>query len=127
VETEGFHIIDAPPNGAAFHTDYDWKDIISEILRVYPVRARRRLIAHADVARAHTSKRIREFIAENNLSRAPGPPFSPDRRPFSFFLFGGIADKLQETDFSEKHHLLAEIREILNGMSGKVLKVVFIE
>jgi hypothetical protein len=34
---------------------------------------------------------------------------------------------LQRTEFTEKDDLLAEIREILNGMSGKVLKAVHIK
>jgi hypothetical protein len=42
-------------------------------------------------------------------------------------LFGDIKDRLQKNEFTEKDDLLAEIQEILNGMSGKVLKAVFIE
>jgi hypothetical protein len=42
-------------------------------------------------------------------------------------LFGYIRDKFQGTEFTEKDDLLAEIQESLNGISGKVLKVVFIE
>jgi hypothetical protein len=42
-------------------------------------------------------------------------------------LFGYIRGELQGTEFREKDDLVAEILEILNGISGKVLKVVFME
>jgi hypothetical protein len=42
-------------------------------------------------------------------------------------MFNYIKDKFQWTEFMEQKQLLAEIREILNGMSGIVLKAVFIE
>jgi hypothetical protein len=44
-----------------------------------------------------------------------------------FFPFGKIRSKLLGTEFWEKHDLLAEIREILNRSSGKVLKAGLLE
>jgi hypothetical protein len=64
---------------------------------------------------------------ENNSKRAPHPPFSPDLVPSDFLLFGYIQAKLQEVEFMEKDNLLAEIHEVLDGMSGKALKPVLIE
>jgi hypothetical protein len=42
-------------------------------------------------------------------------------------LFSYIKGKFRGTEFTERDDLLAEVGEILNGISGKVLKVVFIE
>jgi hypothetical protein len=42
-------------------------------------------------------------------------------------LSGHFKDRLQGIEFIEKDYLPGEIREILNGVSGKALKVVFIE
>jgi hypothetical protein len=67
-----------------------------------------------------------DFKEKNNLRGAPHHPFSVDIAPSNFFLFRCIKGKLQETEFTEKDDLLAEIREISNGRSGKVLKAVLI-
>jgi hypothetical protein len=47
--------------------------------------------------------------------------------PLPTSAFGYIKGRLQGTEFSEKDNVLAEIREILDGISGKVLKAVSIE
>jgi hypothetical protein len=64
---------------------------------------------------------------ENNLSGAPHPPSSPDLALSDFFLFGYIKGNLQRTESAKKDDLVAEIREVLNGIVGKVLKAVFVE
>jgi hypothetical protein len=66
-------------------------------------------------------------MERNDLRGAPHPLFSPGLALSHFFLFGYIKGKSQETEFAEKDDLLAEIPEILNGISGKVLNAVFIE
>jgi hypothetical protein len=53
--------------------------------------------------------------------------FLPDLAPSDFFLFGHIIDQLQGTELMENDDLLAEIREILNAISGKILRGVSIE
>jgi hypothetical protein len=120
--TEGFHVVDLLPKGASCDTRYYCEDIISEILRACPVDSNRRLVIYVDDARPHTSKRTREFMERNNRRGAPHPPFSPNLAHSHFFLFGYIEAKLKATELTEKDGLLAEIREMLNGMSGRVLK-----
>jgi hypothetical protein len=66
-------------------------------------------------------------MEKNNLRGVPHPPFSSDPAPSDFFLFGYIKAKLQGTKFTEKDDLLVEIHELLNGVSDRVLKMVFIE
>jgi hypothetical protein len=66
-------------------------------------------------------------MENNNLTRRSHRPFSPDLPPSDFFWFGHTKVMSQGTEFMEKPDLLAELREILNGMSGVVLKGVFAE
>jgi hypothetical protein len=125
--TQNFHIVDVLPKGVTFDTDYYSEKILSEILRVYPVGSNHQLIVHADNAKPHTSKRKEEFMEKNNLKGNAHPPFSPGLIPSDIFLFGSTKGKLQRTGFMENDDFLEEIHEILNVISGKVLKAVFIK
>jgi hypothetical protein len=58
----------------------------------------------------------------NNLRGTPHPSFSPDLAASDFVSFGHMEGKLQGTEFMQKDGLLEGIREILDGISGKVLK-----
>jgi hypothetical protein len=75
--TKGFHVVGVLPKEATFDTDYYCQDVLSEILRACPARSNRRLVVHADNARPHTLKRIREFMEKNNLRGAAHPLVSP--------------------------------------------------
>jgi hypothetical protein len=115
-KTEGLHVVDVPPTEATFAIDSYCQDVVSEVFRAYPVGSNRQLVVHADNARPHTSKRTIELMEKNNLRGAPHPAFSPDLAHSDFLLFGCIIGKLQGAEFTEKDDLLAEIREILNGI-----------
>jgi hypothetical protein len=125
--TEGFHAVDVLPKGAAFNTNCYCKDSLSEIHRACPVRSNRSLVVHADNATPYASKGTKEFMKENGLRGAPYTRFSPILAPSYFSLFGCIKLELQGTKFRHKDDRLLAIREILNGMSGKGLKTMFIE
>jgi hypothetical protein len=66
-------------------------------------------------------------MEKNNSRGASHPPFSHDLAHSDFLLFGCITGKLQETEFMETDDIHAEIGEILNGIAGKVLKIIFVE
>jgi hypothetical protein len=40
-------------------------------------RDRRKLVVHADNARPHVAKRVKQYLEDNNLKSAPPPPDSP--------------------------------------------------
>jgi hypothetical protein len=124
--TEVCHAVDVFPKRATFDTDHYCENILSEILTASPVSSNRRLVVHADNAK-HTLSRTGEFMERNNLRRAPHLPFSPHLAPSDCLLFGYIKGKLEETGSTEKDDLLTQILELLIGISGKVLKAVFIE
>jgi histone-lysine N-methyltransferase SETMAR len=117
--TDGFHVVDLLSKGATFNTDYYFQDILSEILWACPACSNRRLTAGADNTRLYVESATRVY-GRNSLRKAPHLPFSPDLAPSDFFLFGSIDGKLQGTEFMEKGDLLGEIREILNGIPGKI-------
>jgi hypothetical protein len=124
-DTQGFYIVAVLPKGATFDTDYSCKDILSEILKAHPVRSNLRAIIHADNATYFEANK--RAHGEKQLESIPHPPFSPDPAAFDFFLLGYIQTKLQGTKFTKKDNLLTENCEFLNGMSGRVLKTVFIK
>ena len=45
------------------------------------------LIIHHDYAPAHRSFKVLQFLAKNNMTVIPHPPYSPDLAPCDFFLF----------------------------------------
>jgi histone-lysine N-methyltransferase SETMAR len=47
----------------------------------------RKLVVHAENARAHTAQKCRTVCQGNGLRLAPLPPYSPDLAPSDFFLF----------------------------------------
>jgi hypothetical protein len=110
-----------------FAPDHYYTVILSEILRGYPVGSNHRLNLHADNTKPHPSKQTKEVMKESKPRGVLHPLFSPDRTPSDCFLFGFVNEKLQGTEFMEKDNLFANLPEILNGISGKLLKVILTE
>ena len=42
---------------------------------------------HHDNAPAHTALSVQQFLAKNNMTVIPHPPYSPNLAPCDFFLF----------------------------------------
>jgi transposase len=62
---------------------------------------------HHDIAPAHASLLIREFLAKNESTVVPQPPYSPDLAPADFFLFL----KLKSTLKGRRFESIEEIEE----------------
>jgi transposase len=54
---------------------------------------------HHDIAPAHASLLIREFLAKNESTVVPQPPYSPDLAPADFFLFLKLKSMLKGRRF----------------------------
>jgi transposase len=54
---------------------------------------------HHDNAPAHSSLLIREFIAKNETTVVPQPPYSPDLAPADFFPFHKLKSTLKGRRF----------------------------
>jgi transposase len=55
----------------------------------------KKLMLHHDNASAHASLLIHEFLAKNETTIMPQPPYSPDLAPADFFLFPTLKSTLK--------------------------------
>jgi hypothetical protein len=91
----GFPLIMALPKGRIFNAEYYRDDILAALTQLQREDDGRKLVVHADNARAHTAQKCRTFCEENGLRLAPHPPYSPDLAPSDFFLFGYVKERLK--------------------------------
>jgi hypothetical protein len=84
----GFPLIVALPKGRTFNAEYYHDNILAALTQFQPEDDGRKLVVHADNARAHTAQECRSFCEENGLRPAPHPPYSPDLAPSNFFVLG---------------------------------------
>jgi len=56
-------------------------------------------LLHHDNAPAHAALLTRRFLAENNMTVVPHPPYLPNLAPSDFFLFPKLKMKLQRRRF----------------------------
>ena len=126
----GFLVVEALDDNMVFNADY-FRDEILEQINFKSSGDRetlgRSLILHYDNARPHISKKVTEYLDQNDIIRAPQPPYSPDIAPSDFFLFGYMKEKLKGCRFSSKEALLSAIISILEEIPEQKLKEVFIE
>ena len=80
---------------------------------------------HYDNIRPHTARKVNRYLDENQMKRAPQPPYSHNIAPSCFFLFGYIKSKLNGQHFDSVESLLEEVQEILSEISKETLKKVF--
>jgi hypothetical protein len=59
------------------------------------------------------------------LERMPHPPYSPDLAPCDFFLFGYLKQELAGRQYETPADLFSEVRGIIRGISGDLLRRVF--
>lgn len=126
----GFLIVEAMDDNMKFNSDY----FINEILEQISIKTTedqekfgQNLILHFDNARPHISKKVKKYLEENNMKRAPQPPYSPDIAPSDFFLFGFVKEKLKGCKFESKQELLSAIGSILEEIPKAVLISVFLD
>jgi hypothetical protein len=50
------------------------------------------------------------------MKSAPHPPYSPDRAPSDFYLFGYVKRRLAGLSFENGDHLLAAVEGVLEGI-----------
>ena len=90
-DQEGIVYREFVPPGMSVNADFYY-----EVLRRLRENVRRKrpqkwqnqnLIIHHDNALAHRSFKVSQFLAKNNMTVIPHPPYSPDLAPCNFFLF----------------------------------------
>jgi hypothetical protein len=115
----------ALPNGRTFNTEYYRDTILAALTQFQPEDDGRKLIIHADNARALTAQKYRTFCEENGLRLAPHSSYSPDLTPSNFFLFGYVKKCLKGMVFPSYEELLDAISEMATGIESETLTVVF--
>ena len=126
----GFHVVEALADNMVFNSDYFINEILEQInfqTSMDREKLKQNLILHFDNARPHISKKVVNYLACNDMKRAPQPPYSPDIAPSDFYLFGYMKEQLKGCKFSSKEALLSAIYAILEEIPEQQLKEVFIE
>jgi hypothetical protein len=95
----GFPLIVAVPKGRTFNAEYYHDNILAALTRLQSEDDGRKLVVHADNARAHTAQKRRTFCKENGLRLVLYSAYSADLAPSDFFLFRHIKYCLGESLF----------------------------
>jgi transposase len=90
-----FPLIMALHKGRTFNTEYYHDNILAALTQLQPEDESRKLVVHADNAKAHIVQKCRTFCEENGLWLAPHPPYSPNLAPSDFFLFDYVKERLK--------------------------------
>jgi len=72
------------------------------------------LIIHHDNAPAHRSFKVSQFLAKNNLTVIPHPPYSPDLSPCEFFLFPKLKRRIKGRRFDTIEEIQEESQRVLD-------------
>jgi len=70
-----------------------------------------------DNASAHTALNVQQFLAKNNMTVIPHPPYSPDLAPCDFFLFPRVKGQMKGKRFAAVSEVKNKILEVLNNIS----------
>jgi hypothetical protein len=76
--------------------------------------------------RGYTAKVSINFLALNEMKKAPHPPYSPDLAPRAF-LFGYVKRNMMGYRAENSSELLVRIRVILMAIPSEKLTEVFLE
>jgi len=60
-----------------------------------------------------------EFLAQNNITMLPHPPYSPDLAPCDFFIIPKLKTDLKEHDFGTVENVQAAATKALNNISSE--------
>ena len=74
------------------------------------------LIIHHDKAPAHRSFKVSQFLAKNNMTVIPHPPYSPDLAPCDFFLFPKLKLRMKGRRFDTIEEIQEESQRVLTQL-----------
>jgi transposase len=119
-----FSLIVALPKGRTFNAEYYRDNILAALTQFQQEDDGRKLVVHADNARAHTAQKCRIFCEVNGLRLSPPPLYSPDLAPSDLFLFGYVKERLKRMAFPSYEQLLDSIDEVVPGIDSETLTAV---
>jgi hypothetical protein len=85
----------ALPKGCTFNAEYYRDNIFAALTQLQPEDDGRKLVVHADNARAHTAQKCRTFCEEDGLQLASHLPYFSDLAPSNFFLFSYVKERFK--------------------------------
>jgi hypothetical protein len=116
----GFHVINVLGKGRKFNTtDYITEGFSSLVeWRRNQIRASdRKLIIHADNTHPHTARISVTFLDENDMTKAPHSPSSPNLAPSDFSLFGHVKQFLR-ADFPNQDSFFGTMVQISGSIKS---------
>jgi transposase len=116
----GFPLIVVFPKGCTLNTEHYRDNILAALTQLQPEDDGRKLVVHADNARAHNAQKCRTFCEENGPGLAPHLPHSPDLAPSDFFLFGYVKERHKGIVFPSYEELLDAIGEVVTASSRRL-------
>ena len=60
---------------------------------------------------------VQQFLAKNNMTFIPHPPYSPDLAPRDFFLFPRMKRQMKGKHFADVSKVKKKMLEVLNNIS----------
>jgi len=126
----GFTISKVLPQDQKFNSEYFINEILQPIYKELSSVAEelgKTITLHFDNARAHTSRKVQEYMNSHNMKRAVQPPYSPDIAPSDFYLFGYLKDCLKGSKFDTPEELKFAIDHLLLSISHEELFKVFLK
>ena len=77
------------------------------------------LIIHHDNVPAHRSFKVSQFLAKNNMTVIPYPPYSPDLVPWYFFLFPKLKLRIKGRRFDTIEEIQEESQRVLDTIQKR--------
>jgi hypothetical protein len=83
-----------------FNSEYYCDNILATTTQLQPEDDRRKLVVHADNARAHIAQKCRTICEENGLRLTPHPPFVTLGNERVLDVLGGVEIPLDDTEIT---------------------------
>ena len=80
---------------------------------------------HPDNAPAHMALSVQQFLAKNNMTVIPHPPYSLDVVPCDFFLFHRIKGQMKGKCFADVSEVKKKTLEVLNNINTEEFQKCF--
>ena len=66
---------------------------------------------------------VQQFLAKNNMTVIPHPPYSPDLAPCDFFLFPLMKCQIKGKRFADVSEAKKKMLEVLNDISTEEFQI----
>jgi transposase len=120
-----FHLIERLPFRQIFTSNYFSQTIFYMLQKNFFHLTDRRIVVYINNALEHCLKVTIGYLTKFKFSPTDHPPYSPDLKPFDFFLVKALKHKLERWKFNNATQLLNALIEITGSMSWFDTKAIF--